>query len=86
MNKKNIGSYYTPLNLAKFIADYCLSQIDKPNISILEPSVGDGNFVEAINEIQSINNFNKITLSLVEREKEELKKAKNKNTNSSIKA
>lgn len=85
MNKKNIGSYYTPLNLAKFIADYCLSQIDKPNISILEPSVGDGNFVEAINEIQSINNFNKITLSLVEREKEELKKAKNKNTNSSIK-
>lgn len=85
MNKKSIGSYYTPLNLAKFIADYCLSQIDKPNISILEPSVGDGNFVQAINEIETLNNFNSINLTIVEREKEELKKAKKKNTNDSIK-
>ena len=61
-DKKSIGSYYTPLNLAKFIADYCLSQIDKLNISVLEPSVGDGNFVQAINEIEALNNFNRIKL------------------------
>lgn len=74
MNKKETGSYYTPLNLAKFIADYCLSQIDKLNISVLEPSVGDGNFVQAINEIETLNNFNRINLTIVEREKEELEK------------
>jgi adenine-specific DNA-methyltransferase len=85
MNKKSIGSYYTPLNLANFIADYCLSQIDKPNISVLEPSVGDGNFVQAINEIKALNNFNKINLTVVERENKELKKAVKKNKSKSIK-
>ncbi|SNR68673.1 Eco57I restriction-modification methylase domain-containing protein [Lutibacter flavus] len=85
MNKKSIGSYYTPLNLAKFIAEYCLSQIDKPNISVLEPSVGDGNFVQAINEIERLDNFNKISLTIVEREKAELNKAVKKNNNKSIK-
>ena len=85
MNKKSLGSYYTPLNLAKFIADYCLSQIDKPNISVLEPSVGDGNFVQAINETEALNSFNKINLTIVERENEELKKAKKKNNNTFIK-
>lgn len=84
-DKKSIGSYYTPLNLAKFIADYCLSQIDRLNISMLEPSVGDGNFVQAINETEALNNFNKINLTIVEREEEELKKAKKKNVNNSIK-
>lgn len=84
MRKKEIGSYYTPLNLAKFIADYCLSQIDRFNISVLEPSVGDGNFVQALNETEALNNFNKINLTIVEREEEELKKAKKKNVNNSI--
>lgn len=85
MRKKEIGSYYTPLNLAKFIVDYCLSQINKPDISILEPSAGDGIFVKAINEIEKYNYFKKINLTLVEREKEELKKAIKKNTVKSIK-
>tara|TARA_R100000306_G_scaffold56423_1_gene54220 strand:+ start:6038 stop:7633 length:1596 start_codon:yes stop_codon:yes gene_type:complete len=84
MKKKRIGSYYTPLNLAKFIADYCLSQIDKLNITVLEPSVGDGNFVQAINEIETLNNFNRVNLTIVERENEELKKAKKKNISDSI--
>ena len=57
MNKKSIGSYYTPLNLAKFIADYCLSQLDKFNISVLEPSVGDGNFVQAINDTEVLSTY-----------------------------
>uniref|UniRef100_UPI00404AE452 Eco57I restriction-modification methylase domain-containing protein n=1 Tax=Gelidibacter sp. TaxID=2018083 RepID=UPI00404AE452 len=85
MNKKSIGSYYTPIDLAKFIADYCLTQIDKSNISILEPSVGDGTFVQAINEFESLFKFKNINLTIVEREEEELKKASKKNTNNSIK-
>tara|TARA_R110000850_G_C9994993_1_gene467528 strand:- start:1456 stop:3051 length:1596 start_codon:yes stop_codon:yes gene_type:complete len=85
MNKKSLGSYYTPINLAKFVAEYCLSQIDKPNISVLEPSVGDGNFVQAINEVEFLNDFDKINLTIVEREKEELIKAFKKNKKKSIK-
>lgn len=85
INKKETGSYYTPINLAKFVADYCLSQIDKENITILEPSVGDGNFIEAVNAVNNLETFKKITFTVVEREKEELEKALKKNKNKNIK-
>ncbi|KAF2082012.1 Eco57I restriction-modification methylase domain-containing protein [Flavobacterium sharifuzzamanii] len=84
INKKETGSYYTPINLAKFIADYCLCQINKKNISILEPSVGDGNFIEAINDVKDLENFKKIELTVVERENAELQKAIKKNNNKKI--
>lgn len=75
MNKKNLGSYYTPVRLSNFIADYCLESLNQDSISILEPSVGDGNFVAAISENNRINKFQDISLTIVEREVDELKKA-----------
>ncbi|MDH7448034.1 Eco57I restriction-modification methylase domain-containing protein [Aquimarina sp. 2201CG14-23] len=78
-DKKQIGSYYTPQRLANFIANYCLAQLNSDSISILEPSVGDGVFVEAINQSYHLNNFNEITFDIVEREADELQKAIDKN-------
>ncbi|MFD0962553.1 Eco57I restriction-modification methylase domain-containing protein [Pseudofulvibacter geojedonensis] len=84
MNKKELGSYYTPIRLAKFISDYCLSRLDSSEISILEPSVGDGVFVDAINDSKEIDNFDNISLNVVEREAGELKKVESKNIKSNI--
>ncbi len=75
MNKKNLGSYYTPLRLSNFIADYCLEYFDQNSISILEPSVGDGNFAAAVSNNIRLNRFKNIQLTIVEREIEELNKA-----------
>jgi len=83
MNKRKIGSYYTPIRLANFIAEYCLSQIEGDNILVLEPSVGDGIFVEAINSYENNRNQN-INLHIVEREENELQKAVNRQTNELI--
>ena len=75
MNKKSLGSYYTPIRLANFIADYCLENFDQDVISILEPSVGDGNFAAAISNNNQLDRFQNINLTLVERELNELNKA-----------
>lgn len=84
MNKKSLGSYYTPKRLASFIANYSLSQLELNAISILEPSVGDGVFIEAIDESPQVNNFKAIDLEVVERENEELNKAIQKNISNII--
>ena len=84
MNKKELGSYYTPQRLANFIANYCIQKLDKDSISILEPSVGDGSFIEAINISPEINNFESVELEVVERELVELDKAIQKNNNDAI--
>jgi adenine-specific DNA-methyltransferase len=48
-NIKNTGSYYTPSYLARFISKRVLSHFEgRRRISILEPSVGDGSFVEEL--------------------------------------
>lgn len=78
MNKKTLGSYYTPLRLSNVIADYCLEYFEQESISILEPSVGDGNFVAAISENQQLNRFNRVNLTIVEKEVAELDKAINR--------
>lgn len=83
MNKKQTGSYYTPIKLANFIAEYCLEQIDATRISVLEPSVGDGIFVKSINEYKNIED-KQITLHIVEREKEELEKASNRERSKNV--
>jgi len=75
MNKKSLGSYYTPIRLSNFIADYCLESFEQDSVSILEPSVGDGNFVDAISNNERINRFQNISFTIVEREVEELDKA-----------
>jgi adenine-specific DNA-methyltransferase len=74
-NQKIRGSYYTPKNLADFMAAYCLSQIQQQIINVLEPSVGDGMFISSINDYHLINDFEAINLTIVEREEEELSKA-----------
>jgi len=76
MDKKKSGSYYTPERLSSFVANYCLSHIsDRENISILEPSVGDGSFLNAISNSPLINGFNLVDIVVVEKEEEELQKA-----------
>lgn len=51
-NKKHTGSYYTPPKMADFIIKHINNQLcDRRNISILEPSVGDGSFIHSCTEI-----------------------------------
>ena len=42
--KKNTGSFYTCNSMADFIADWA---IDTPEICVLEPSFGDGIFIDS---------------------------------------
>lgn len=78
MDKKKSGSYYTPEKLSFFVADYCLNYLsNKENITILEPSVGDGSFIQSISNSSKNKNFNRINLSIVEKDVEELRKAQN---------
>jgi adenine-specific DNA-methyltransferase len=77
-NKKKIGSFYTPKNLADFMVNYCLSKIQQQTINVLEPSVGDGMFISSINDCNLSDGFEQINLTIVEREKEELTKANNR--------
>ena len=71
------GAYYTPKALAKFIVNYFAPQISKSEItSILEPSCGDGIFIEELNNIPNIENVEHILG--VEIEKEEAEKARSK--------
>ena len=44
INKKSTGSYYTCDSIADYIVDWA---IDKPNLTILEPSFGDGVFIDS---------------------------------------
>lgn len=65
------GGYYTPGEIAKFICDWA---IQKENVQVLEPSCGDGVFIEAsINRLREfgpdINYENYITgIELIEEE------------------
>lgn len=43
------GGYYTPQNIAKFLID---RTVDRPNLSIMEPSCGDGVFLQLLDEHQ----------------------------------
>ncbi len=48
-SKKHTGSYYTPKYLAEFISKRLLNHFkNRTRLSILEPSVGDGAFLESI--------------------------------------
>ncbi len=77
MSKKKTGSYYTPRLISDFMVKYVFSKIKDRNISILEPSVGDGVFMESINKI-SFTCFNEKSLTLIEINQKELLKAKSK--------
>lgn len=77
MSNKKTGSYYTPEPIANFMVKYVFNKIKDKNISILEPSVGDGVFIESINKT-SFSQFKERSLTLIDINKEELHKAKNK--------
>lgn len=75
MDKKITGSYYTPSYLASFISRRVLSHFEVGmRISILEPSVGDGAFVEEFLRNTDLN----ISLTALEINQEELNKASKK--------
>lgn len=77
MSKKNTGSYYTPDYLAEFVVNRVLVHFKdrKITLQILEPSVGDGSFVKAIERNDCLEKP-KIELTAVEINKSELAKAK----------
>ncbi len=74
-NKKHTGSYYTPQYLADFISKRVQTFFEnRTHLSILEPSVGDGAFIESFNR-----NFAKsINLTALDINLTELEKAKEK--------
>lgn len=78
MSKKNTGSYYTPNYLAEFVVSRVLTHFKnkKTTLEILEPSVGDGSFIKAI-EVTNTRKL-KIELSAIEINGSELSKAEKK--------
>lgn len=75
MDKKHTGSYYTPLYLADFISKRVFSHFEgRTRISILEPSVGDGAFIDEFNTNKNIS----ISLTALDINQEELNKASKK--------
>lgn len=51
------GSVYTPREVALELSTRALSLLSLPNPRILEPSVGDGSFIRAVNEINRKSTF-----------------------------
>jgi adenine-specific DNA-methyltransferase len=73
--KKNKGVYYTPTELANFIINYIFKEYrfdDK--INILEPSCGDGVFINSLINCGILKNSKDIDISLVEINQSELSK------------
>ncbi|MCG3701525.1 N-6 DNA methylase [Aliarcobacter butzleri] len=81
--QKSTGSFYTPFQVSNFISKYLYNKITNKNIiSILEPSVGDGSFVDAL--VKNINKNCKVNITIVDINNIELEKAKIKAINSRI--
>ncbi len=75
-DKKRKGVYYTPQLISDFMIKHALTKLKSENISILEPSVGDGVFVQSLNSFLEKKNSSTIDLTIIETENEELLKAK----------
>jgi len=73
MNKKNTGSYYTPNYLAEFVVNRVFANFTgrKTTLQILEPSVGDGSFVKAIEKNELLKK-SQIKLTAIEKNGDEL--------------
>ncbi|GIO40336.1 Eco57I restriction-modification methylase domain-containing protein [Paenibacillus apis] len=48
MDEKQTGSFYTPVSLVKYMSMHAIGRMNAP--SILEPSVGDGRFVDILSK------------------------------------
>lgn len=77
MDKKNTGSYYTPEILSKFLVNHIFHKYlpEFDNLKILEPSSGDGGFIESL--IPHIANKH-VEVDIVEINPIELAKAETK--------
>jgi len=75
-NKKHTGSYYTPDFLSDFIVNRISAQLTKGSgISIFEPSVGDGSFLNALKKSQILNPYKKVQILALDIDEKELVKA-----------
>lgn len=68
------GGYYTPAALSSYITQWA---IDESTKHVLEPSCGDGNFLESIQSLSDDNRYN-VKVSAVEIDGEEINKAKDR--------
>lgn len=75
--QKATGSYYTPKRLADFVAKYLIGKVDDKSLSILEPSVGNGVFIDALKN-NGTKAFQDADLTIVDINTEELAKAERK--------
>jgi adenine-specific DNA-methyltransferase len=71
--KREIGSYYTPPELSNFLVEYLSSKIQSKEISVLEPSAGDGSFIKPLLEHSILSKKLKSVVA-VERERREANK------------
>lgn len=77
INKKAEGSYYTPLYIAQYMIEQCKFFLDeRDKVEILEPSCGDGVFIEALLKDENFTKLKKIVFCGVEKDKGELNKTK----------
>lgn len=67
------GAYYTPLPLAEMMVKLFLD--DKSIKAVLEPSCGDGVFIDALDDLEMINQLDNVTA--IEIEQEEAEKLEN---------
>lgn len=73
MNMKLTGSYYTPNNIAEFICDIVSNKISLNDLSVLEPSAGDGSFINSLSKMNYLNS-KKIKITAVDISASELEK------------
>lgn len=90
-HKKNTGSFYTPDYLSHFVVRRAFHSIKSQKsgtkgINILEPSAGDGSFVNAILKNFSILKQKELELNIVEINKNELDKIRKIELPSMVKA
>lgn len=64
------GGYYTPQNLADYIAKWTVQDSSK---SVLEPSCGDGVFIQALNNVNIEKNIKISAFEIVDKEAEKSK-------------
>ncbi len=61
--QKKLGQFFTPLSIAKFMADFC--KLEKEKIKILDPGCGVGILAASLAEVLIIKNINIKTIEIV---------------------
>lgn len=74
--RKKTGSYYTPEILSDFLVKHILTKYIQPGeLSILEPSCGDGEFLSALADHLNKENYKEVRLDIHDINAKELDKA-----------